>query len=523
MTSSESGEVERLLRYDQVCDRFEAAVRSGARPEISGFLDEVPEHERADLLRELRLLEADYLESSPSTLPQLAGESPASYAETSLVFDDDTALQLSTPDLGSLGEFQLRRELGRGGMGVVYEAYQQSIGRVVALKVIHPALLASLDESQQQRAAERFANEARAAGQLQHDNIVTVFESGVTEGLHYYVMQYVAGPSLAMHMREQSLEPRRSAEMVMQVAAGVHEAHRHGILHRDLKPSNLLLEPSTSRLLVCDFGLAKLLQNEQSGTMTGEVFGSPPYMSPEQVADSASVTVASDVYGLGATLYHMLTGQPPFSAATAIETMHQVVHGDLVPVRRLSTGVDRDLETICHACLAREPSRRYASAAALSEDLAHYLAGRSLSVRRAGWAERCWRWARHRPAVATLLTLLAAVVFTGGLGVAQQWQRAELNEQLFRSELVNQYVARGLAAADDGDVSGGLLWSVKAFELDAGRSDRPRGGAPAEDRWAAQPVCHTRARLVASGHRHQLDRPVRRWDTSGDVWRYGGG
>jgi len=303
------------------------------------------------------------------------------------------------------GHYELLGELGRGGMGVVYRARQREANRVVALKVIRRDRLEALPRDTQTSAIDRFRHEAQAAAQLEHDNIVTVYEVGEVEGEHFFSMRYVEGHSLAELLRRGPMDNRRAAAYLEPVARGVHEAHLRGILHRDLKPQNILVDQKTDRALVADFGLAKLSEGQEELTRAGEVMGTPSYMSPEQARDSARVTALTDVYALGATLYHMLTARPPFHAATPLETLRQVIDQDPVPPRQLNHGIDRDLETICLKCLEKEPSRRYESAEALADDLKRYLEGQPITARPLGPAGRLWRWCRRNPVVATLLGL----------------------------------------------------------------------------------------------------------------------
>lgn len=321
------------------------------------------------------------------------------------------------------GHYELLGELGRGGMGVVYRARQREANRVVALKVIRRDCLEALPRDTRTTAIDRFRHEARAAAQLEHDNIVTVYEVGEVEGEHFFSMRYVEGHSLAELLRQGPMGNRQAAQYLEPVARAVHQAHLRGILHRDLKPQNILVDSKTDRALVADFGLAKLSEGQEELTRAGEVMGTPSYMSPEQARDSARVTALTDVYALGATLYHMLTARPPFHAATPLETLRQVIDQDPVPPRQLNHAIDRDLETICLKCLEKEPSRRYRSAEALADDLRRYLAGQPIAARPLGPAGRMWRWCRRNPVVAALLGLafsfLVLALVATAVGYAQ--------------------------------------------------------------------------------------------------------
>jgi len=304
---------------------------------------------------------------------------------------------------GRFGGYKLLEELGRGGMGIVYRARQCSADRIVALKVIRGDRLAALPRDSQMGTVDRFRTEAQAAARLEHENIVTVYEVGDVEGEPFFSMRYVEGRSLTEILRDGPISNRQAAGYMEPVARAVEEAHKLGILHRDLKPQNILVDEKLDRPMVADFGLAKLLESGEELTCAGEVMGSPPYMSPEQARDSSQVTSQTDVYALGATLYHILTGRPPFQAATPLETLRQVIEFEPVPPRQLNRSVDRDLDTICIKCLQKEPARRYGSAELLALDLRRYLDGEPIRARPIGPVQRAVRWCRRNPAVATLL------------------------------------------------------------------------------------------------------------------------
>jgi serine/threonine protein kinase len=303
-----------------------------------------------------------------------------------------------------LGDYELQREIARGGMGVVFEARQVSLNRTVAVKMILHGQFADAED------IGRFHVEAQAAAQLQHPNIVSIHEVGQSDGCHYFSMEYVDGVSLQAMVRNTPPKPAQAARYLKTIADAIHYAHERGILHRDLKPSNVLIDGSgTPR--VTDFGLAKRMEAGAELTGTGQILGTPSYMPPEQAAGKwADVCPASDVYALGAMLYDMLTGRPPFRAETPLETLRQVIELDPVPPRLLNAAVDRDLETICLKCLHKEPNRRYASARELSEDLDRYLSGTPILARRSPLWERTMKLAKRRPAAASLVVTLAAVV-----------------------------------------------------------------------------------------------------------------
>jgi len=318
------------------------------------------------------------------------------------------------------GNYRLLEEIGRGGMGIVYRARQRTAERIVAVKVIRRDQIESLPRDGRTDAMDRFRHEARAAARLEHDNIVTLYEVGEVDGEPFFSMRYVEGRSLMELLRDGPISNHRAAAYIEPVARAVELAHAKGILHRDLKPQNILVDEKSDRPMVADFGLAKLSESGEELTRAGEIMGSPSYMSPEQAQDSAHVTALSDVYALGATLYHILTGRPPFQAATGLETLRQVIGQEPVALRRLNPSIDRDLETVCLKCLQKEPLRRYGSAAALADDLRRYLNGRPILARPIGAARRAVRWCRRNPAVAALiastLAFLVLALVAGAVG-----------------------------------------------------------------------------------------------------------
>jgi serine/threonine protein kinase len=321
--------------------------------------------------------------------------------------------------------YEILDELGRGGMGVVYQARQIALKRIVALKMI----LAGAHAGTQELA--RFRTEAEAVAQLQHPNIVQIYEVGEQNGLPYFSLEFVAGGSLAQKLQGTPQPARAAAAFVEKLARAVHAAHEHGIIHRDLKPANVLLQivETGPRSAVCDlqtaipkitdFGLAKRLDAGEGPTQSGSLLGTPSYMAPEQATGQThAVGVPADVYALGAILYELLTGRPPFKAATPLETVLQVRAAEPVPPTRLQPRLPYDVETICLKCLRKEPSRRYGSARELADDLQRFLDGVAITARPVSWWERTVKWARRRPAVAALVavSVLAVVsLLAGGL------------------------------------------------------------------------------------------------------------
>ena len=318
-----------------------------------------------------------------------------------------------------IGDYEILSEVARGGMGVVYAARQTRLDRVVALKVMSSGSLNRVSQ------VARFEVEAHAAAALAHPNIVPIYEIGEHDGCHYFSMPLVEGMTLADRLEKGPLAAREAARLASTLARAVHYAHQHGVLHRDLKPTNVLLDNSGEPHLT-DFGLAKLLERDASLTVTDAIMGTPAYMSPEQArGDPSAVTTATDVYGLGAVLYECLAGRPPFAGQSITDTLHDVLTREAAPPSTVNAAIDRDIETICQKCLDKEPLGRYASAAALADDLDRYLNNEPILARPSTAWQRAAKWARRRPAIAALAGSLALAVIGGLAGITWQWRRAE--------------------------------------------------------------------------------------------------
>src|SRR5213595_2286917 len=341
--------------------------------------------------------------------------------------EDDEAFEPTVARmLKDFGDYKLLEEIGRGGQGVVYRARQKSLNRIVALKVIGLAHWAT------EAHVKRFRLEAEAAASLNHPCIVPIYEVGERDGACYFSMGLVEGGQLDAVAKREPMPIRHAVELIAKLARTVHHAHEHGILHRDIKPGNILLDAKGEPHLT-DFGLARLVETESTVTRTMEALGTPSYMAPEQaVGNNASVTSATDIYGLGAVLYQLLTGHPPFAGGTTYETIKLLEDTEPRPPRLLNPKVDRDLSTICLKCLEKDPKRRYASALALGEDLEHWLKREPILARHTGVFARGKKWVQRNPTS----TLLAASLIA--LAAAAGWI-------VWKSELIRQTLTTGIA------------------------------------------------------------------------------
>src|SRR5882724_8254403 len=328
--------------------------------------------------------------------------------------------------LGELGDYELLEEVGRGGQGVVFRARQKSLNRTVALKII------SLGQWASEAHLKRFRREAEAAASLDHPSIVPIYEVGERDGSCYFSMMFVEGGQLDEVVRRKPMSIRQAAELIAKVARTVHYAHEHGIVHRDIKPGNILLDVKGEPHLT-DFGLARLIETESAMTRTIEVLGTPSYMAPEQaVGNNAQPKSATDVYGLGAVLYQLLTDHPPFAGGTTFDTIKLVLDTEPQQPRLWNRKIDRELSTICLKCLEKDPKRRYPSAFSLAEDLEHWLKHEPILARHAGIFAHGKKWVRRNPAIAALIAALVA------LAAAMGWN-------VWKSELVHRPVTNGVA------------------------------------------------------------------------------
>jgi serine/threonine protein kinase len=396
----------------------EALLREdhGERPGVDEYVRRFPSFEAA-LRRQFAFHEAVGAMATDGSFP---GSSTTVH---------DGSMRGAREARSEIGPYEILGEVGRGGMGVVYKGRHRTLTtRLAAIKVLHPA-------AGGEEARERFLAEARAVASLHHPNIVRIYDvcdPAPGEGEPFVALEYVEGGSLADRINGTPLPPREAADLLLPLAEAMHQAHLQGIIHRDLKPANVMLAGSVrarsvseggaqsladaagSDLIpkITDFGLAKQLDADSALTRTGAIVGTPSYMAPEQASGrNHEVGPLADVYGLGAVLYEMLTGRPPFKADTVLNTLNQVISTDPVPPRSLQPGVPRDLETICLKCLLKDPAKRYPSAGELAGDLRRFLQGEPIRARPTGTAERAAKWVRRRPAAASLIG-------AGGLALA---------------------------------------------------------------------------------------------------------
>jgi WD40 repeat protein/tRNA A-37 threonylcarbamoyl transferase component Bud32 len=460
-------------RLDEVVTAYLKAVEAGLPPDRQEWLARYPE-----LAPELAEFFADHDHCDQWAAP-LQAMRPA--ATTARAADSLADVPATTGlPLRCVGDYELLQEIGRGGMGVVYKARQISLRRLVALKMIRAGSLASAAD------LRRFHNEVESAAHLDHPSIVPIYEVGELEGQPYFSMKLIEGGSLIGQLARFTADPRAVARLLVAVARAVHHAHQRGLLHRDLKPANILLD-AAGQPHVTDLGLARRIERDSSQTQSGVLVGTPSYMAPEQAAGHKdAITTATDVYGLGAVLYALLTGRPPFQGHTVLETLAQVQEREPAPPSGSNRRVDRDLETVCLKCLQKEPARRYGSAEALAEDLERWLAGAPVQARSMGRLARLWRWCRRNPGLAAI-TAVAAGAVLGLIGLAlgfavyqssvaarqrdrqQQLTQAldEAQAQRGRAEQLSASLVldRALVLCEQGEVGLGMLWLARSLAM----------------------------------------------------------
>lgn len=403
---------DRETEFDRVVHEYYQAIERGENVDQQAFIKDHIEF-------------ADELHSFFSDLDQFGNavglhqtKSREEIEPTSGLGSGDALVELGTT-IRYIGEYRILSEVARGGMGVVFKARQEKLRRTVALKMILSGRFANDIQ------IERFYREARAAAALKHPNIISVYEIGNHLGHHYFSMDFIDGESLSQRLRDGSMPPRRAARLVEVLARATHYAHQQGVLHRDLKPGNVLMD-SQGVPHISDFGLAKPIIDSEGDTVdeithSGQILGTPSYMAPEQAAAKHQlVSVASDVYSLGAILYACLTGRAPFVAESTIETLRQVIEQDPFPLRTLNPRIPKDLETICHKCLAKEAHRRYATAEELADDLRRYSRGQPVLARPISPISRTVRWTKRKPWVAATTALLLLLALAGPIVAVRQ-------------------------------------------------------------------------------------------------------
>jgi tRNA A-37 threonylcarbamoyl transferase component Bud32 len=387
--------------------------------------------------------------------------------------------------------YEIIEELGRGGMGVVYKARQVQVNRLVALKMI----LSSRHAGNEAR--KRFHIEAEAVARLQHPNIVQLYEVGEHEGHPFFSLEFCEDGTLAHHLKGEPISTERAARLVETMARAMHYAHERGVVHRDLKPANVLLD-GAGNPKIADFGLAKRLDGDQGHTRTGEIMGTPEYMAPEQAAGRIKeIGPCTDIYALGAILYDMLTGRPPFQAPSVLEALELIRSQEPVPPSRLRLKLSRDLETICLKALQKEPRKRYASALEMAEDLKSFLAGEPIKARPVGTIKRAVRWC-HRNRVVALLLMMLMVIFLSGVvfsvlvwrqsaqqydemaiqGVSIQAATLEQLREQYTSEVVSRAAIHGVPVRHDYREEKGAIPLPATLVKDLGeRINKNRRGA----------------------------------------------
>jgi tRNA A-37 threonylcarbamoyl transferase component Bud32 len=411
---SESDELAVADQIDTICDSFEAAWRSGVAPQIGEYLHQGDSAIRERLLSELLLVDREFRirqgqsasrEDYQLWFPEFAG-TIESLEFATIVERRRASITLNTEYVGlKLGNFELLEVLGMGASGTVWKARDTQLRRLVAIKIPRHSNLSEVER-------ERFLREGRASAQLRHPNIVAVYDVRNEGGRVFIVTEYVHGSDLKLWLESHQPAPREAANLAGLLGEALHHAHEQGVVHRDLKPANVLMSTTDASPHIADFGLAKWTTDSVAMTVEGNILGTPAYMSPEQARGNvAQVDRRSDVYALGALLYEMLTGRPPFQGDVAA-IVHQVIHDEPVPPRKLNPDIARDLETICLKSMEKIPERRYATAQEMAVDLRRFLRGDAILARRVGPVERTWRKCKRRPAM-ILASVLLAVACVG--------------------------------------------------------------------------------------------------------------
>ncbi len=401
------------IHIDDLMHRWEDVRRRGAKPSLEELCADCP-HLVAELRARMDVVMA---------MEQIMGVTDHDPRKTMA----DPTVPIVAHVMPAIPGYEIIRIIDQGGMGVVYEARQLKLGRTVALKMISSLHLRA-------QLVARFSAEAAAAARLQHPNFVQIFEVGQVNGRPFYSMEYVPGGSLAERLRGKPFTPRDAAQLIETIARAVHAAHGRDIVHRDLKPANIMLTADGTPK-IADFGLAKRLDDDSGHTHTGEVLGTPSYMAPEQAeGNKSAIGPATDVYAVGAILYELLAGKPPFLGTSPLDALRQVVSTEPIAPSQLAPALPRDLEAICLKCLEKAPAHRYVTAETLADDLRRFLDGQPVTARHIGSLQRLWKTIRRRPQAVALGGALAVLALVPVYLLsenyrAQQQVRARATEQ----------------------------------------------------------------------------------------------
>ena len=421
--------------------------------------------------------DVDWEGNAGATLPPGAGSSAT--GPTLLHPEGEPPLVAPVLEVGErFGGYEIRAFLGGGGMGLVYRAWQADAAREVALKVIHPELVAGIDRKRRDQYLARFRDEAQATAKLHHDNLITVYEVGEIGGCPFYSMRYVEGASLKELRTAGPPENEDAAKYIRDASCGLHAAHEAGLVHRDVNPRNIIVERKSNRAIIIDFGLVKLRDVKRDLTQSHAFMGQLSYAAPEQALDAAKAKPAADVYGLGATLYFLLTDRPPFPDAFDLETLLKMQQSDPVPPRDLNKDAHQDLETICLKCLEKDPARRYLTAEAVADELDRFLRGEPIVARPPGSVERLTRWCRRNRAVAALTAAVALTLVIGMITTSLFAIQSRINESLAKASeekaikktaevqrgLIRFQVEKGKSLLDREDLLGSLPWFTEALK-----------------------------------------------------------